>query len=79
MAQVGGILILNKPESLRKLAYFMSVDKVKFRKPVVPGDQLVIEAELLRLRSRTGQISAKACVDGQVVCEGELMFAIANE
>ena len=79
MAQVGGILILNKPEQQRRLAYFMSVDQVKFRKPVVPGDQLMIEAELLRLRSRTGQIGAKAYVDGQVVCEGELMFAIANE
>ncbi len=78
MAQVGGILLLNKPEQQGKLAYFMSVDRVKFRKPVVPGDQLVIEAELLRLRSRTGQISAKASVNGQVVCEGELMFAIAN-
>lgn len=79
MAQVGGILILNKPEQMRKLAYFMSVDQVKFRKPVVPGDRLVIEAELLRLRSRTAQVSAKAYVDGEVVCEGELMFAIANE
>ena len=59
--------------------YFMSVASVSFRKPVVPGDRLVIEAELRRLRSKTAQVSAKACVDGEVVCEGELMFAIANE
>jgi len=79
MAQVGGILMLNKPENKRKLAYFMAVDQVKFRKPVVPGDQLVIEAELVKLRSRTGQITAKAYVEGKVVCEGELMFALVDE
>ena len=78
MAQVGGIILLNKPENHGKLAYFMAVDKVKFRKPVVPGDVLVIEAELGKLRTRTGQIQAKALVDGKVVCEGELMFALAE-
>jgi UDP-3-O-[3-hydroxymyristoyl] N-acetylglucosamine deacetylase/3-hydroxyacyl-[acyl-carrier-protein] dehydratase len=78
MAQVGGIIMLNKRENLGKLAYFMAVDKVKFRKPVVPGDQLVIEAELTKLRSRTGQVVARALVDGKVVCEGELMFAISE-
>ena len=78
MAQVGGIIILNKHENMGKLAYFMSVDKVKFRKPVVPGDQLVIEAELGKLRSRTGQVIARALVDGKVVCEGELMFALSD-
>ena len=79
MAQVGGILILNKPENKGRRAYFMSVERVKFRKPVVPGDQLVIEAHLGKLRSRTGQIMATACVEGKVVCEGELMFALADE
>jgi UDP-3-O-[3-hydroxymyristoyl] N-acetylglucosamine deacetylase/3-hydroxyacyl-[acyl-carrier-protein] dehydratase len=76
MAQVGGIILLNKPENRGKLAYFMAVDKVKFRKPVVPGDQLIIEAELGKLRSRTGQVIGRALVDGKVVCEGELMFAV---
>jgi len=78
IAQVGGIIMLNKREHAGKLAYFMGVDKVKFRKPVVPGDQLVIEAELGRLRSRTGQVVGRVLVDGAVVCEGELMFAIAE-
>ena len=78
MAQVGGIILLNKRENLGKLAYFMAVDKVKFRKPVVPGDVLVIEAELGKLRSRTGQLTARALVEGKVVCEGELMFAIGE-
>ena len=78
MAQVGGIIILNKHENLGKLTYFMAVDKVKFRKPVVPGDLLVIEAELGKLRTRTGQIVSRALVDGKVVCEGELMFALSE-
>ena len=79
MAQVGGILLLNKPGQQGKLAYFMAVDKVKFRKPVVPGDQLVLEVELTKVRSKTGQVVATASVDGKVVCEGELMFAIVEE
>ena len=78
MAQVGGIIMLNKPENRGKMAYFMAVDKVKFRKPVVPGDQLIIEAQLGKLRSRTGQVIGRALVDGKVVCEGELMFAVVD-
>lgn len=78
MAQVGGIIMLNKRENLGKLAYFMAADKVKFRKPVVPGDVLVIEAELGKLRSRTGQVVGRVHVDGKLVCEGELMFALAE-
>ena len=78
MAQVGGIIMLNKRENLGKFAYFMAVDNVKFRKPVVPGDQLVLEAELGKLRSRTGQVISRALVDGKVVCEGELLFALSD-
>ncbi len=79
MAQVGGIILLNKAEHHGKIAYFMAVDKVRFRKPVVPGDQLVLHAELGKLRSRTGQLTGRAVVDGKVVCEGELMFALVDE
>lgn len=78
MAQVGGIILLNKRENLGKLAYFMAVDRVKFRKPVVPGDVLIIEAELGKLRTRTGQVTARALVEGKLVCEGELMFALTE-
>src|SRR3989338_1559774 len=66
LAQVGGIIMLNKREHHGKLAYFMAVDKVKFRRPVVPGDVLVLEAELGKLRSRTGAVSARALVDGKL-------------
>lgn len=78
MAQVGGIILLNKREHRGKLAYFMAVDGVKFRKPVVPGDVLVIEMELGKLRTRTGQLVGRALVDGKVVCEGTLMFALSD-
>ncbi len=78
MAQVGGIILLNKPETKGKYAYFMAINDVKFRKPVVPGDVLVLEAELGKIRSRTGQVLARAFVDGKAVCEAELMFALTD-
>ncbi len=56
----------------------MAFDKVKFPKPVVAGDVLVIEVELGKMRSRTGQVIGRALVEGKVVCEGELMFALGD-
>jgi UDP-3-O-[3-hydroxymyristoyl] N-acetylglucosamine deacetylase/3-hydroxyacyl-[acyl-carrier-protein] dehydratase len=79
MAQVGGIIMLNKPEHKGRLAYFTSVDNVRFRKPVLPGDRLILEVEMTRMRSRIGQCTGKAYVDGKLVCEGELMFALSEE
>jgi 3-hydroxymyristoyl/3-hydroxydecanoyl-(acyl carrier protein) dehydratase len=61
-----------------KLAFFMAADQVKFRKAVVPGDQLRIEIEVGKVRSKTGQVSAKTYVEGKVVAEAELMFALVN-
>ncbi|OGX27641.1 MAG: hypothetical protein A3F87_02660 [Omnitrophica WOR_2 bacterium RIFCSPLOWO2_12_FULL_51_24] len=78
LAQVAGVMMLNKRENLGKYAFFMSMDKVKFRKAVVPGDQLVLETEVLKLRSKTVQVKAVATVDGKVVAEGELMFALVG-
>ena len=78
MAQVGGIILLNKPEAKGKYAYFMAIDNVKFRKPVLPGDVLMLEAEIGKLRSRTAQVLARALVDGKLVCEAELMFALTD-
>ena len=78
MAQVGGVLMLSKPENHGKLAYFMSIDRVKFRKPVIPGDQLVLEVEVAKLRTRTGQMRGRAFVDGKLVSEAELMFSIVD-
>lgn len=78
LAQVAGIMMLNKRENLGKYAFFMSMDKVKFRKAVVPGDQLVLEAEVMKLRSKAVQVKAAATVDGKIVAEGELMFALVG-
>jgi UDP-3-O-[3-hydroxymyristoyl] N-acetylglucosamine deacetylase/3-hydroxyacyl-[acyl-carrier-protein] dehydratase len=77
MAQTGGILMLHTLEDADNLVvYFMSIDKVRFRRPVVPGDQLRIEAEMLRLKGKTCKLQGRAYVDGQLVAEGELMATI---
>jgi len=78
MAQVGGVMMLSPEENRGKLAYFMSIDNAKFRKPVVPGDQLVLEVEAGKIKSRTGQVHARALVDGKVVAEADLMFALVE-
>lgn len=77
MAQVGGILLLSKPEHAGKLAYFTGIDKVRFRKPVLPGDQLRLEVEVVKIRGRMGKMATKAYVEDKLVAEAELMFALA--
>lgn len=79
MAQVGGVLMLSPEEHRGKLAFFMSMNNVKFRKIVVPGDQVVLEVRVGRMRSRAGQLITEARVDGKVVAEAELMFALVDE
>ena len=78
MAQVGGVLMLACQEHRGKLAYFMAANNIKFRKTVVPGDQLVIEVVSGKIRSKTGTVLGKASVDGKVVAEAELMFALVE-
>ena len=78
MAQVAGVLMLGKEENMGKLAYFMSIDNVKLRKPVLPGDQLILEVEMLKIKSRTGLVAGKAYVDDQLVTEAEFKFAIVD-
>jgi len=78
MAQVAGVLMLSKPENAGKLAYFMSMNKVKFRKAVVPGDQLVLEAEVVKIKSKTGQVHTRAFVNDTVVSEADLMFSLVK-
>ncbi len=78
MAQTAGILILSNDAHRGKIAFFMAVDKVKFRRVVSPGDQLVIEANIMRDKTRTAQVSAKASVDGNVVAEAEMMFSFTD-
>lgn len=78
LAQVGGILaLLSTPEHLGNPAvYLMSLDKVRFRRPVVPGDQLILELEVLRGGKKFFKMAGKATVEGVLVAEGELMAMV---
>ena len=77
VAQVGAIMILAKPENRQRLIYFMGIERVRYRRPVYPGDVIVIEATVLRLRSRMGLLKGIARVDGKVVAEGTMTFALS--
>ncbi len=80
MAQTGGMLMLGSmSEPEKKLVLFMAIDKAKFRKPVIPGDQLIFEVKLLRNRGKSFQLAGQAFVDGQLVAEAELMAAIVDK
>ncbi|MDD5464886.1 MAG: bifunctional UDP-3-O-[3-hydroxymyristoyl] N-acetylglucosamine deacetylase/3-hydroxyacyl-ACP dehydratase [Candidatus Omnitrophica bacterium] len=79
MAQVGGVMMLASEENRGKLAFFMAIDNAKFRKTVVPGDQLVFEVEAGKMRSKIGSVHGKALVDGKVVAEADLMFALVED
>jgi 3-hydroxyacyl-[acyl-carrier-protein] dehydratase len=76
VAQVGAIMILAKPENLEKLIYFMGIERVRYRRPVHPGDVVEIEAKVVRLRSRMGVLHGVARVGGEVVAEGTMTFAL---
>jgi UDP-3-O-[3-hydroxymyristoyl] N-acetylglucosamine deacetylase/3-hydroxyacyl-[acyl-carrier-protein] dehydratase len=79
MAQAGGILLmgtLDKPEN--KVVYFMTIDNVKFRRPVIPGDQLRCELEMLQHRGRTCRMKGTAWVDGNLVAEAEFMARVVD-
>jgi len=79
MAQCASILMLRIPGNQGKIGYFMSADSVKFRQPVLPGDTLVIEAELVKLRKTIGQANCKCLVNGEIVSSGELKFALIDK
>jgi len=78
MAQVGGVGALNLSENLGKLAYFLSIKEAKFRKPVVPGDQLIIEVEIIKKKLSVMQVQSVAKVAGEIVTEAEMMFAFVT-
>ncbi len=76
MAQIGGVMILSVEEHRGKLAYIGTVDHAKFRRPVVPGDTLEVEVELLRIRGSMGKVKCVARVGGEEAAEAEIMFAL---
>ena len=78
MAQVGGVIMTQMPNLPDGLFIFAGIDKVRFRRPVVPGDQLILTAEVLRVKKRFGKIQGYAEVDGQRAAEGELLFSLLD-
>lgn len=76
VAQVGAIMILAKPENRQRLIYFRGIERVRYRRPVHPGDVVEIEAVVLRLRSRMGTLKGVARVDGRPVIDGIMTFAL---
>ena len=80
MAQAGGILayLTGSVEQRNRLIYFMGMDKVRFRKPVVPGDQIILEAKILKFRSKAAKMCGIATVDNQMVAEAELMASFGE-
>jgi UDP-3-O-[3-hydroxymyristoyl] N-acetylglucosamine deacetylase/3-hydroxyacyl-[acyl-carrier-protein] dehydratase len=78
LAQLGGILLAQKLEHTGKVAMLLSLDKVKFRRPVVPGDQLVLEARTIRLKTRTGETRCRATVGGELAAEALIRFMLVD-
>ena len=76
VAQVGAIMILAKPENRQRLIYFMGIERVRFRRPVHPGDVVEIEVLAVRLRSRMGLLKGAARVDGRMIANGTMTFAL---
>jgi 3-hydroxyacyl-[acyl-carrier-protein] dehydratase len=76
LAQTGAVLLLSQEQFKGKLAYFAGMDKVRFKRQVVPGDVLRLEVELVQQRGAIGFASAKAFVEDQLAASGELMFAV---
>ncbi len=78
LAQVAGVLLLQKLEHTGKVAFMVSMDGVKLRRPVEPGDQLILEADAVRVRSRSAQIDARGVVGDEVACEAEMRFMLVD-
>ena len=76
VAQVGAILILSKPENREKLIFFRSIERVRYRRAVYPGDVVEVEALVKRLRSTMGQLHGFARVNGEIIMDGTMTFAL---
>ncbi|MCK5579364.1 MAG: 3-hydroxyacyl-ACP dehydratase FabZ, partial [Planctomycetes bacterium] len=79
MVQLGAVLLLRRSGATKKLGVLLSLDKVKFRKSVVPGDQLRIEAETIKSKTRTAEIQARALVDGELASEASIKFILVDK
>lgn len=79
MAQVGGLLVMREIENIEdKVVYFMSLDGVKWRKPVIPGDQIIFDVEIVQLRGRVCKMRGEARVDGKTAAEATMMATVMD-
>ncbi|QSQ09105.1 3-hydroxyacyl-[acyl-carrier-protein] dehydratase FabZ [Koleobacter methoxysyntrophicus] len=78
LAQVGAAALLSVEENRGKLGIFTGIDKLRFRKQVIPGDQLRLEVQVLKIKGPMGKAKASAAVNGEIAAEGELMFALVE-
>lgn len=78
MAQVAGLVALAARASEDMIPYFVGINRARFRRPVVPGDQLRIEAEIVRVQGDMGRAECNAFVDGKLVADGEFIFALVR-
>lgn len=78
LAQVGAVMLLSLPENKGKLGVFTGINSMKFRRQVVPGDTLLLEAELVTYRHGMGKANVKATVDGSIAAAGEISFAVID-
>ncbi|WP_066057956.1 3-hydroxyacyl-ACP dehydratase FabZ [Robertmurraya korlensis] len=79
LAQVGAVAMLVKEENKGRLAFFAGIDNCRFKRQVVPGDQLRLEVEMTRVRGTFGKGKAVATVEGELVCEVEIMFGLGDK
>lgn len=78
LAQTGAVLLLSKEENKGKLVYFAGINKLRFKRQVVPGDTLILKVELIKMKAGIGFASATASVDGKIAVKGEIMFALEH-
>ncbi len=78
IAQTGACLALRAPEFAGRIPYFAGIERMRFRRPVMPGARLVMEASVKWVRGRVGRVEGRATVDGELVAEGEFTFAVAD-
>jgi len=78
MAQLGAVIVLSKEENQGKLAYFAGIDHARFRRQVIPGDQLRLEVEISRMKGSIGKGEGKAYVDGELAAEANIIFALGD-
>ncbi|MEW5951001.1 MAG: 3-hydroxyacyl-ACP dehydratase FabZ [Elusimicrobia bacterium] len=76
MAQTSAAMIMGLPEMSGKFAYFAGINKAKFRRQVIPGDTLLLDVEIVKIKSKIGKVKGEAYVGDELACEAELVFAI---